>query len=74
MEDNRYMRVATNSELNPRGKISVITPSLNSGKTIEKAIKSVIMQDYSNFEHFVVDGVQQIMFLKYQRYTRRIYL
>lgn len=37
-------------------KISVLTPSFNSGKYIERAIKSVLMQDYKNFEHIVSDG------------------
>ena len=37
-------------------KISVITPSLNSGKYIEGAIQSVLAQHYPNFEHIVVDG------------------
>jgi FkbM family methyltransferase len=37
-------------------KISVITPSYNSGNTIETAIRSVLAQDYKNYEHIVVDG------------------
>ena len=37
-------------------KISVITPSYNSGQHIERAIKSVLMQDYKNWEHIIVDG------------------
>jgi glycosyltransferase involved in cell wall biosynthesis len=37
-------------------KISVLTPSYNSGKYIERAIKSVIEQKYENFEHIIVDG------------------
>lgn len=36
--------------------ISVITPSYNSANCIEKAIKSVMEQDYTNWEHIVVDG------------------
>lgn len=40
--------------MNP--KISVITPSLNSEKYIEQAIKSVLSQSYPTFEHIVVDG------------------
>lgn len=37
-------------------KISIITPSLNSGKYIEEAIQSVLVQRYPNFEHVIVDG------------------
>lgn len=37
-------------------KISIITPSYNSGEYIERAIKSVIAQDYKNFEHIIIDG------------------
>jgi len=37
-------------------KISVITPSFNSGNTIKSSIQSVLAQDYKNYEHIVVDG------------------
>lgn len=37
-------------------KISVLTPSYNSGAYIERAIQSVLHQDYDNIEHIVVDG------------------
>jgi glycosyltransferase involved in cell wall biosynthesis len=37
-------------------KISIITPSFNSGKYIERAIQSVLIQDYDNWEHIIVDG------------------
>jgi glycosyltransferase involved in cell wall biosynthesis len=37
-------------------KISVITPAHNSGDSIKRAILSVLSQDYSDFEHIVVDG------------------
>ncbi|MDA7655075.1 glycosyltransferase [Akkermansiaceae bacterium] len=36
-------------------KISVITPSYNSEKTIEECIRSVIAQNYRNLEHIVID-------------------
>ncbi len=37
-------------------RFSIITPSFNSGDTLERAIQSVLVQDYKNFEHIIVDG------------------
>jgi glycosyltransferase involved in cell wall biosynthesis len=37
-------------------KISVLTPSYNTGKYLERAIRSVIDQQYELFEHIIVDG------------------
>lgn len=37
-------------------KISILTPSYNSGQFIEKAIWSVINQSYQSLEHIIVDG------------------
>lgn len=37
--------------------ISIITPTLNRADFIERTIKSVIRQKYTNFEHIIVDGV-----------------
>ena len=37
-------------------KISVITPSFNSAGTIGQTIKSLMGQDYENWEHIVMDG------------------
>lgn len=36
--------------------ISIITPCRNSAKTIERTIKSVLQQDYKNYEYIIVDG------------------
>lgn len=38
-------------------KISIITPTFNSQKTIAKNIKSVLSQTYTNFEQIVVDNL-----------------
>ncbi len=40
-------------------KISIVIPSYNYGKYIEKAIKSVIDQNYPNYELLVLDGGSQ---------------
>lgn len=42
--------------MSARYKISVITPSYNSGEYLDEAIQSVLIQNYPNFEHIVVDG------------------
>jgi glycosyltransferase involved in cell wall biosynthesis len=38
-------------------KISVITPSLNQGVFLQETLASVRLQDYSDREHIVVDGI-----------------
>ena len=35
---------------------SLVTPSLDQGRTIEQTIRSVLDQDYPGFEHIVLDG------------------
>jgi glycosyltransferase involved in cell wall biosynthesis len=40
-------------------KISTLTPSYNSAKFLERAIKSVISQDYKNWEHIIMDAASQ---------------
>lgn len=42
------------NSLNP--KISVITITFNSEKTLEETIKSVVTQDYDNLEYLIIDG------------------
>ncbi len=37
-------------------KISIITITLNSAKTVEQTIKSVVNQSYNNIEYIVIDG------------------
>ena len=37
-------------------KISIVTPSLNQGKYVERCIQSVLDQAYPNFEHIIIDG------------------
>lgn len=40
----------------PTPKITIITATYNSGKTVEDTLKSVAGQKYPNIEHIVVDG------------------
>jgi len=40
----------------PQVKISIITPSYNSGNTIGNVLKNVLNQRYKNIEHIIIDG------------------
>ena len=42
--------------MNSSLKISIITVSFNSAKTIRETIKSVLTQDYNNIEYIIIDG------------------
>lgn len=37
-------------------KISIVTPTYNSEKTIERTMNSILKQDYQNIEYVIVDG------------------
>jgi len=38
-------------------KISIITPTFNSEKTIEKNVESILKQSYKDFEHIIIDNL-----------------
>tara|TARA_B100000497_G_C7672045_1_gene405638 strand:+ start:319 stop:1095 length:777 start_codon:yes stop_codon:yes gene_type:complete len=42
--------------VNKNPKISIITVTFNSEKTIKETIESVFFQDYNNVEHIIIDG------------------
>ena len=37
-------------------KISIITVTFNSEKTLQDTLDSVLQQDYRNIEHIIIDG------------------
>ena len=40
-------------------KISIVTATWNSGKTVEDTIKSVLCQTYKDYEYLIIDGVSK---------------
>lgn len=42
--------------MNKKPKLTIISPSLNTGKFLRDTIDSILNQSYKNFEHIVIDG------------------
>lgn len=40
-------------------KISIITVTYNSAKTLKETLESVLKQTYTNYEHIIVDGLSK---------------
>ena len=54
-------------------QFSIITAVLNGKKTLEKTIKSVLQQEYKNFEYIIIDGGSNDGSLEIiNRYKKRI--
>ncbi|WP_193177579.1 glycosyltransferase family 2 protein [Oricola nitratireducens] len=53
-------------------KITVVTPSYNSKKTIEETIKSVVYQGYPNLEYIIIDGGGDDSFRIIQKYEKHL--
>ncbi len=61
------------SKRSNKNSISIITVCLNSEKTIERTIKSVLNQSYKNFELIIIDGGSKDKTIEIiKKYSRRI--
>ena len=54
-----------NSSKNKKMKITIVTSTLNSEKSIAYTLSSVFTQTYKNIEHIVIDGGSTDGSLKY---------
>jgi glycosyltransferase involved in cell wall biosynthesis len=56
--------------------VSIVTPSFNQGRYIERTIRSVLCQSYSNIEYIIVDALStdqtSSVLKKYERHVSRI--
>ena len=41
-------------------KVSIVTPTYNSEKYLEKCIQSIMGQSHTDYEHIIVDGGSRI--------------
>ncbi len=58
--DEKISYKVMKKKINKQELISIIIPTYNNEKTIEKAINSVLKQDYKNIEVLVIDDGQLI--------------